>query len=96
MLDSANLRRAMCAARRGPDFTSFWRPSEAKQDECYYEYGTQAFYITRKLMKKSVNEKYKITCRMPIDLYFKSIGPWPIVTSQLTEHVGVHHDGFAV
>ena len=96
MLDAAGLRRAMCAARAGPGFTSFWRHPQAKDGECYYVYGTQAFYVTRKLMERSVNESYKVTCRMPIDLYFNAIGPWPVVTSWLVEHVGVHHQGFPV
>lgn len=82
----------MCAAAAtAPNFLSLFRLYT--QQDCYYVFGTQAFYISRQLMAQTAGESLRTTCRMPIDLYFASIGPWPTVDTRLVEHVGSHFDG---
>ena len=56
-----------------------------------YEYGMVTFYIRRELVENLAAVDKFIYCRIPIDTYISSMGPWFASTSAVVEHSGKNH-----
>ena len=86
LLDHKSLRRETCMAREAHlQFYSFYRP--ASQQSCLYHHGTPCFYVQRQFVEhlaKSV--PVREFCRLPIDMYIASIGPWYSTTKMIVQH----------
>ena len=87
LLNFQKLHSEMCMARRnGLQFYSFYRtPSQGKS--CVYEWGTQTFYIRRKLAEKFAALDKFVYCRLPIDMYIATLGPWFSSNSDIVAHI---------
>jgi hypothetical protein len=55
------------------EFYSFFKTSGTT---CIYRHGTVAFYIKKSLMMRFINVDSSTFCRLPIDMFFASLGPW--------------------
>ena len=53
-----------------------------------YEWGTQTFYIRRRQAEKFAAVDKFVYCRLPIDMYIATLGPWFSSTSDVVEHTG--------
>jgi hypothetical protein len=81
-------RQGNTVGRNKALFYSFFKTSNdlSKSPYCFYNYGTQAFYATRKLMTAVVQAPTRTRCRMPIDVYIHSIGPWYATQFTIIRH----------
>jgi hypothetical protein len=70
----------------GRTFYSLFRPESQPGADCWYVWGTQAFYASREFMEAIVQLSYRTSCRMPIDRYIASIGPWYVPQTSIVEH----------
>lgn len=88
LLDFKEFKAETCMARKGKlHFYSFYKPSS--QVSCLYHHGTPCYYINRQFMEhlaKSV--AMEDLCRLPIDLYIASSGPWYSTTKSIIKHTG--------
>ena len=98
LLNATAMRQEMCAtaAVLQPEFFSFFRAPTTQG--CFYAWGTQCFFISRDLMWRVADVSYKTSCRLPIDIYIASIGPWPVTAEMLVAHDGdaTRHAGFVI
>ena len=63
---------------------SLYKTSESS---CLYEYGTNGFYATRQFLTKYIEiSDANILCRLGIDMYIASIGPWYSTTNDIIAH----------
>ena len=87
LLDAEQMRIDACIARVSQyKFYSFFRTPQ-QGNTCIYQWGTQAFYITRKLMKKVLEEvDHHTLCYIPIDMYMAMLGPWYATRSNIIKH----------
>lgn len=77
-------RQACAAIHRNLDFYSFYSTGSGS---CLYSYGTSAFIMTRSMMAKVVGvEDASVRCRLPIDMYLSSIGPWYAAVEESVLH----------
>ena len=84
--DSWLLKKDYCMAKRlGLRFYSFFKP-KAQQDSCIYQHGTVAFMISRDFMEEIISVDTSISCRLPIDMYIVSRGPWYATVSSVVKH----------
>ena len=60
-------------------------------NSCTYEHGTLAFYLTRAMAEKLEGVDKWVYCRLPIDMYIATLGPWFASTSNVVEHAGWGH-----
>ena len=95
------LRMQTCAAIAQPfAFLSLYRTSKLDDTDttpaCYNVWGTQACVIARGLKQQITNLDPRTSCRLEIDLYLQSIGPWPVTQHELVEHVGSRFMGHAL
>lgn len=67
---------------------SWWKDSSSSSSSsCIYQHGTVAFYISRTIMEKIVNERRrKYFCRFPIDMYISKLGPWYATQREIVGH----------
>ena len=62
---------------------------EGKAPTCFYEHGTVAFLIKRRLMQAIVDADERVACgRLGIDMFIASRGPWYATTKGPVVHVG--------
>ena len=62
---------------------------EGKEPTCFYEHGTVAFLIRRRLMQTIVDADERVSCgRLGIDMFLASRGPWYATTKGPVVHVG--------
>lgn len=62
---------------------------EGKEPTCFYEHGTVAFLIRRRLMQAIVDADERVSCgRLGIDMFLASRGPWYATTKGPVVHVG--------
>lgn len=62
---------------------------EGKEPTCFYEHGTVAFLIKRRLMQAIVDANERVSCgRLGIDMFLASRGPWYATTKGPVVHVG--------
>ena len=60
-----------------------------KEPTCFYEHGTVAFLIRRRLMQAIVDADERVSCgRLGIDMFLASRGPWYATTKGPVVHVG--------
>ena len=55
---------------------------------CVYEWGFQAFYLTRAMAERLAGVDEHVYCRLPIDMYMATLGPWFASTSNVVDHAG--------
>ena len=79
LIDRRGFSRDVCAAASdGLSFFSLF--GSGSSGGCSYMHGTVAFYASRSFMEKIVHtgrrSDHDVACRLPIDLYIASLGPW--------------------
>jgi hypothetical protein len=80
----------ICMAKAlGVDFYSFYTTPE-QGSRCTYEYGTPAFYASANFVKqlRDLQNDNSVVCRLPIDMYIASVGPWYASRSHSVQHIG--------
>ena len=88
LLDFQKLHSETCMARmKGLQFYSLYH-TPSQNSSCVYEWGTQAFYIRRRQTEKFAAVDNFVYCRLPIDMYIASLGPWFSTTSDVVAHTG--------
>jgi hypothetical protein len=87
LLDATLLRKNVCVAQ-SYQFYSFYR-TPSQNGSCLYEYGTQAFWIRRELMQQIIDVPKSTFCRLPIDIYISSLGPWYVTKDEVVRHIGI-------
>ena len=87
LLDFESLQKEACLARQDElPFYSFYKPS-AQGRSCLYQHGTLAFYANHQFLHHLTNDVSKSKlCRLPIDMYIASIGPWYSTTKDIVKH----------
>ena len=62
------------------------------QTSCLYDSGTVAFYLTRSfIIEKLLHVDLSSKCRLGIDMYIASIGPWFATTKSVIKHNGTRY-----
>ena len=86
LLDSKSFREEACMARNSQlEFYSFHKAPS--QQSCLYHHGTLSFYTSRTFLEhlaKSV--PVRELCRLPIDIYIASTGPWFSTLTRIVKH----------
>jgi hypothetical protein len=83
----------LCIAQQY-EFYSFYETESNRErwsSSCLYNYGTPAFYIKQSLMKKVIHGVSSDEfCRLPIDMYLATLGPWYKVSTRemIVQHIG--------
>ena len=87
LLDADQMHVETCMARFYKyEFYSFFR-TESQGDSCMYQYGTEAFYVTRKFIETILADiDTKTRCRIAIDMYIAAHGPWYATRNYLVRH----------
>jgi hypothetical protein len=70
-------------------FYSFFNPEpnhSNRWSRCFYQWGTQAFLANRQLMRSVIRAPAQSRCRLPIDMFIASIGPWYASQHKIVEH----------
>ncbi|CEM03405.1 unnamed protein product [Vitrella brassicaformis CCMP3155] len=87
LADAESFRKeAYQAAQDRRPFYSLWRASPVSQPTCIYAHGTCAFYVTRGMMQQLIAAPMDVQCRLPIDIYIASTGPWYSTQEQCVTH----------
>ncbi|DAZ94479.1 TPA: hypothetical protein N0F65_003413 [Lagenidium giganteum] len=68
-------------------FFSLYRAS--RQDSCIYHSGTVAFYITKPVMEEVIRVGTATSCRLPIDIFLATNGPWYATAEDIVRHHSV-------
>ena len=71
---------------------SFFRTSRQK-NTCIYQYGTVAFYASRKFIEDLTKLDLTTICRLPIDMYIAANGPWYATKSYMVKHNDTRYRG---
>ncbi|GLE10691.1 hypothetical protein PINS_up022908 [Pythium insidiosum] len=75
----------ICRAQRQTlDFFSLYRAE--KQRACIYHSGTVAFFVSRRMMQHLVDASSTSKCRLPIDLFVATSGPWFATEEDIVLH----------
>lgn len=86
LLSGRALPEELCIARQYDFYSFFQTPQQG--DGCLYEYGMVAFYMKRNMMKHLLALDDTTFCRLPIDIYLASIGPWYASARPVVQHTG--------
>jgi len=93
LLNSTLFYDQLCIAQQY-EFYSFYETesyNERVSSSCLYHHGTPSFYITRSLMEKLIHDvSVDSFCRLPVDMYIATLGPWYKVSMKETivQHIG--------
>lgn len=80
------LKREMCMARlNNLPFYSFYT-TELQGSSCIYTHGMCGFYAKRELLRKVIAAPFEDACRLGVDIYIASIGPWFASTGRVIQH----------
>lgn len=86
LLDSKSFKVETCVIRNSKlEFYSFH--NAPSQQSCLYHHGTLSFYTSRTFLEhlaKSV--PVRELCRLPIDIYIASTGPWFSTLTRIVRH----------
>lgn len=87
LMDFESLQKETCLARQNRlQFYSFFKPS-AQGQSCLYQHGTLAFYANHHFLHHLTHDvSQSKLCRLPIDMYIASIGPWYSTTKEIVKH----------
>lgn len=81
-----DLQREICIAQLNDlTYYSFYT-TQLQGSSCIYTHGTCGFYIKRELMKKIIGAPMEDVCRLGIDIYISSIGPWFASQNHAIQH----------
>jgi len=87
LADAESFRKEACrAAEDRRPFYSLWRALPVSQPTCIYAHGTCAFYINKGMMQQLIAAPRDVQCRLPIDIYIASTGPWYSTQEQCVTH----------
>ena len=90
LVDLREIMAEICMAQKLEfGFYSFYKPQSQKS--CLYHHGTLCFYISRSYLEhlaKYVDQRD--FCRLPIDIYIASSGPWYSTTKIIVKHNATH------
>jgi len=86
LLDRKSFRTEACMAQDSKlQFYSFYRPTS--QQSCLYNHGTLCFYVNREFLEHlAIFVPVREFCRLPIDMYLASIGPWFSTSKMIVKH----------
>lgn len=87
LVDLGVFEREVCHVQaEGWPFYSFFLTS-SQRGRCLYEHGTVTFYATADFLRRLRNETDEV-CRLPIDMFISSIGPWYATKELIVKHLG--------
>ena len=86
LLDSNKLMVETCMVQKYKySFYSFFRTGD-QQNTCIFHHGTVAFYASRRFIERFIKLDLRTICRLSIDIYIATIGPWYATTSYIVKH----------
>ncbi|KAJ0409985.1 hypothetical protein ATCC90586_009662 [Pythium insidiosum] len=75
----------VCRAQtEGQEFFSLYRAT--RQNACIYHSGTVAFFISRAMMEYLIDVPLSSKCRLPIDIFLATSGPWFATMQDIVLH----------
>lgn len=84
--DQRQMERETCMAITNKlDFYSFYT-TPTQGEACTYEYGTVGFFASRAFIQRLADVDQKSFCRLGIDIYIASIGPWFASVQSTIQH----------
>ena len=87
LLEWAWLQSEVAAAmERSVDFYSLYKPPNST--DCIYNWGTQAFTISRAFMRTLVALDQHTRCIHEIDMIIASMGPFYVTQREIVRHIG--------
>jgi len=86
LLDRKSFRTEACMAQDSKlQFYSFYRPTS--QQSCLYHHGALCFYVNREFLEHlAMFVPAREFCRLPIDIYLASTGPWFSTLKMIVKH----------
>ena len=86
LLDSKSFRAEACMAQNSKlQFYSFYKPTS--QQSCLYHHGTLCFYVNREFLEHlAMSVPVRELCRLPVDIYLASTGPWFSTLKMIVKH----------